>query len=241
MSLPLPAHDGVTYLACLHALHATLRPRAYLQIGAPQGDSMPFADCPTICVDPGLAMPPEAMGQKPNCHLFRMTSDEFFAAYDPTELLGYRLEIAYLDGTHRCENLLRDIISTEYASTPRSLILVHDCIPLDLHMATRDEDNSAERSLSVQPDWWTGDVWKTVHAIRHHRPDLKIFGFRAPPTGLVLIGNLAPGNRILADRYRQIVGEMHNLDHASHYESYLAWLQPRPTDDLGAAVVSLRS
>ena len=235
----LPPHDGAPYQACLRALHEGLKPRSYLQIGDPEGETTGYASCPSIVVDPQLRLPGSAIGGKPVCHLYQMSSDAFFAAHDPLQILGRPIDLAYLDGLHLCESLLRDFIAAERVCGPKSLILLHDCIPLDLHMAVRDAADMTRRAQSVAPGWWTGDVWRTVQALRHHRPDLRILGFRAPPTGLIIIGQLAPGSRLLVDRYRGITEEMQTEAGWNDYQTYLDWLRPAPTEELGTAVASL--
>ena len=44
-------------------------------------------------------------------------------------------DIAFLDGMHRAEYLLRDFMNTERFSHERTLILLHDCLPVNARMA----------------------------------------------------------------------------------------------------------
>jgi hypothetical protein len=235
----IPPHQGAPYQACLRALHEGLKPRSYLEIGTPDGETTGLASCATIVVDPQFRMPADQIGNKPACHFFQTSSDAFFAANDPRKLFGRPVDMAYLDGTHISEYLLRDFICTERVCHENAVILLHDCIPLDLHMAVRDQNDTATRARSVAPTWWTGDVWKTVHALHRHRPDLRIQGFRAPPTGLIMVSRLSPDSTTLAASYRRIVDEMHALGSWADYQSYLDWLRPADTNELVNAALAL--
>jgi hypothetical protein len=71
----------------------------------------------------------------------------------------------------------------------------------------------AERNggLAITPHrqgWWTGDVWRTLWALRQYRPDLDITVLDAGPTGLVLITGLDPASTLLAEREAEIVAAM---------------------------------
>jgi hypothetical protein len=105
--------------------------------------------------------------------------------------------MAFLDGMHRFEFLLRDLIGAEAACHPRSLILLHDCVPLNPDMALRKH----------RPVNWTGDVWKLLPILKKYRPDLRLHVLDCPPTGLVAITRVDPASRILADSYYDIVDQ----------------------------------
>jgi hypothetical protein len=148
---------------------------------------------------------------KRTCHFFQMTSDQFFADHDPTLILNGRIDFAFLDGMHWFEFLLRDFFNTERHCNPNSVIALHDCVPLDIYSARRTIRETAYREVSRHPEWWAGDVWKVLHILRRHRPDLKVHVFDAPPTGLALITRLDPGNDVLRQNYFQIVEEMQEV------------------------------
>ena len=60
-------------------------------------------------------------------------------------------------------------------------------------------------------DWWAGDVWRTLLALRKYRPDLAFTTVDAHPTGLVLVTNLYPQSTVLIDDYTAITREMMSL------------------------------
>lgn len=209
----LPDLTGEDYRSCLTQIHEVLRPRTYLEVGTCKGESLRLAKCASIAVDPNFQLnhqfPTEFM---PSACLFQMRSDSFFASYNVRAILGASVDFAFLDGLHLVEALLRDFMNTEKCSARRSIIALHDCVPLDLNMAGRDMNDAKRRRSSVYPNWWTGDVWKILPILRRYRPDLKVEVFNATPTGLVLIGGLAPDSRVLDEHYDEIIREFRNPD-----------------------------
>ncbi|OBI53708.1 class I SAM-dependent methyltransferase [Mycobacterium sp. E796] len=198
--------SGVGYIEFLNALHTHLTPRSYLEVGTATGASLAVASCDAIAVDPRFEVEAGATGNRARTLFFQMTSDDFFAAEDIPALLGRPVDMAFLDGLHRFEYLLRDFIGAEAACHPRSLILLHDCVPSNTRMALR-EFRPGDSSEVGTADWWTGDVWKLLPILREYRPDLRLHVLDCPPTGLVAITRLDPASRVLADRYYEIVDQ----------------------------------
>ncbi|UMB69014.1 class I SAM-dependent methyltransferase [Mycobacterium paraterrae] len=197
---------GVPYIEFLHELHRQLSPRTYLEVGTESGASLAVADCDAIAVDPQFQLEFSATGGRKRTFFFQMASDAFFATENAGALLGRPLDMVFLDGMHRFEFLVRDLIGAESACHARSLILVHDCIPLNARMARRQwlPGSPAERETA---GFWTGDVWKIVPILRKFRPDLRVHVFDCPPTGLVAISRVNPASRTLADGYYDIVDQ----------------------------------
>ncbi len=207
----LPEHPGLPYQECLRLIHRTREPRSYLEIGVLDGQTLALAECPAIGIDvrfqPQIRMPPMA----PAILLFQMKSDDFFQRYDPSVLLERGIDFAFLDGMHLVENLLSDFMHVEACCDPGSIIVMHDCLPLDPYMAVRDEGDAASRRESSHPAWWTGDVWKILPILQRYRPDLSITAFNAPPTGLVLVENLNRNDQTLQKNFQTIIGEFRDL------------------------------
>jgi hypothetical protein len=135
-----------------------------------------------------------------------MTSDAFYDEFDPKTILGGPIELAFLDGMHWCEFLLRDFMNTERHSHRDSVIALHDCLPVEWPMAERSYTRTAIARHHVND--WTGDVWRTALLLKRRRPDLEITAYAAPPSGLVCITNLSPGSQVLAEEYTACVREM---------------------------------
>ena len=107
-------HKGTHYGEVMENFHRWLEPASYLEIGTLEGYTLGLARCASIAIDPVFQIShPACIRNKPECHLFQTTSDEFFARQDPTMVLGRPVALAFLDGMHLCEFLLRDFINTE--------------------------------------------------------------------------------------------------------------------------------
>ena len=195
-----PRVGGMPYLDFLSALHAGLAPEWYLEIGTQKGRSLDRARCRSIAIDPAFATAVALPGPLPELHLFQETSDDFFAG-DFLSRNGIRLDLAFLDGMHLFEFLLRDFMNCERHAAPGAVFTLHDCIPWNANMAERDR-------ARTESNEWTGDVWKLLPILRAFRPELSLLVADCPPTGLVLVAGLDRTNTALADSYDAIVAEM---------------------------------
>lgn len=209
--------SGPSYFELLSALHRSLSPDLYLEIGSRTGNSLALAQGDFIAVD--LAFNLKRLQTFPGRqgHLFQMSSDDFFAS-GFLEALGRKPDFAFLDGMHLFEFLLRDFMNAEARMDPGGVIALHDCCPFDSAMAERERGRSRA---------WTGDVWKLVPILQELRPDLSIEVFDAAPTGLVVIRNLDPSSRVLEAAYPQLEPALRDVTIESYgparfYESF-AW------------------
>ncbi len=207
-----PDLTGEDYTEVLRRFHTLLRPKSYLEIGSRHGLSLSLAGCPSIAIDPVFDLRGDFIGSKPFCLLYRMRSDEFFDTHDPKELLGRTIDLAFLDGMHLAEVLLRDFMNTERHCSSNSVIALHDCIPVEAGIARRKEVDPAISSATKHPHWWTGDVWKVVVILKKFRPDLTLYALDAQPTGLIMISNLDPKSTVLADNRDVISASFRSLD-----------------------------
>ncbi len=202
----LPDLTGEPYIEVLRRFHKELRPRSYLEVGSLYGDSLVFVECPAIAVDPEFQLRSPVIGQKSICAFFQMTSDAFFADFDPKAIFGRPIEMAFLDGMHRCEYLLRDFANTERHCKRNSIIFLHDCVPVESPIVERV--NKMESIEAHRKGWWLGDVWRTIVALKRYRTDLRITILDAFPSGLACVTNLNPGDTILSANYDSIVEDM---------------------------------
>jgi hypothetical protein len=208
----IPKHQGEAYTSVLARLHQILRPKTYFEIGTLNGGTLQLASCRCISVDPSFNVDRNVIGKKEELHAYQLPSDEFFARHDPRRILGQPLDFAFLDGMHLFEFLLRDFFNTEKSCKPNSVIVLHDCIPIDAYMGRREMVSPKVQELSQEPGWWCGDVWKVVSILKKYRPELKILALDCPPTGLLLVTNLNPTSTVLSDGYFSIVEEYSSLD-----------------------------
>jgi len=205
-----PDLAGEPYREFIKWFHRDLGPKSYLEIGTLDGSTLALSTCPTIAIAPKFLIElGSVVINKPVCYLFQMLSDDFFAGNDPARLFGRPIDLAFLDGMRRCEYLLRDFLNTERSCKRNSIILLHDCIPVEEPMTHRAQGAEAP-ILEHRRGWWTGDVWRTVQALKRFRSDLNITAYDAPPTGVVAVTNLNPSSTELANNYQRIVHEMLN-------------------------------
>jgi hypothetical protein len=226
----VPDLAGEPYTAVLRRVHDVLAPRTYFEVGCNTGASLAYARGRVIGVDPSFAVMGNAFAGKSACHFFQMTSDAFFRDHDPQAILGAPIDLAFLDGMHLYEFALRDFMNTERSCRKNSIIMLHDCLPVDATITTREDDVELRRQVSTKPTWWTGDVWKLMVILQRYRPDLTIVVLDAAPTGLVMVTNLNPDSRVLGDSYAQICAEFGDIQLQDYgIERYFSEIAPRST------------
>jgi hypothetical protein len=198
----------------LAGLHSRLRPRNYFEIGVSTGLSLELSRVPSIGVDPRFQVRTQI---RTDVMLARTTSDRFFARRDPLRFLrggrnpwrNFRhnrpllgeiagratIDLAFIDGMHLFEYVLRDFMNLERYSSPTSVIVFDDMLPRNVTEANRDRSTTD----------WTGDVYKLIAVLRHYRPDLIAIPVDTTPTGLLVV--LAPdhSNTVLRDHYDEII------------------------------------
>jgi len=212
--------SGVDYGEFLAGVHDHLKPQTYFEIGTCTGSSLALAKCLTVAVDPQFRVSSDVIGEKPACFLFQEKSDEFFKRRNLSMILGGPVELAFLDGLHLAEYLLRDFMNTERHCRRDSIIVMHDCLPPGFYMTCRDMQDP-RMQLSRFGNWWTGDVWQVVPVLQEFRPDLSITLIDSPPTGLVIVTNLDPGNSVLFGAYDEIISKrLPRLSSRSAYDAY---------------------
>ncbi len=192
---------GPIYTEVLKKLHDLLQPATYLEIGVETGRTLALALPPTRAI--GIDPSPRIIARFPaETKIFKTTSDDFFARVDPgAEFGGAGIDLAFIDGLHLFEQSLRDFINVERHCGPGSVVLVHDCLPVDAHSAARVRN----------APFWTGDVWKTIAILKRWRPDLEIRTEATWPSGLAVITRLDPASGVLAQNYEAIVAEFMDM------------------------------
>lgn len=224
----VPDHKGTRYIGILTRLHEWLTPASYFEIGTSTGGSLAIANCAAVAVDPKFNLGTrDVVGKKPFCALYQMPADAFFRRHDLTRIFDGPTDLAFLDGMHYCEYLLRDFTNTERHCRRNSVILLHDCVPVEIAIAGRTASPSLE---PARAGWWTGDAWRTLLALRKHRLDLAFTVIDSPPAGLVLVTNLDPQSTVLSDNYVTICREMMSLslEHIG-FERFFSMINLEPT------------
>jgi glycosyltransferase involved in cell wall biosynthesis len=190
----------LSYLTCLKQVHENVQPNLYFEIGIDTGDSLGLAKCPSVGVDPAYML--QSAMTAPT-RVFRQTSDAFFANVDQCEkVLKGGIDLAFIDGMHLAEFVLRDFIQTEKWMRPGGVILFDDVLPEQMPMVARERWFNA----------WCGDVFKIVPILRKYRPDLKVSVFETfigpYRKGLAVISGVDPTNTVLTENYDVIEAEI---------------------------------
>jgi hypothetical protein len=188
---------GEIYSDILRRFHAWLAPSNYLEIGVATGATIALAQPP--CVAVGIDPEPNIQSRfTATTKIFSLQSDVYFASRDlRADLAADVVDLAFIDGLHVFQQALRDFINIERFAGKHSVVLVHDCLPLDALTA------SVERRSA----FWTGDVWKLIAALGKWRPDLDLQSVATSPSGLGVICRLDPDSRVLGEHYDAIVAE----------------------------------
>ena len=203
---PLP---GLSYYDVLHALHRALGVERYLEIGSRHGESLARIrpEAAAVCVDPELRLKPGLLSGLAELHFYQMTSDAYFARHDPRAVLGGPVQLAFIDGLHHSDAVMRDFVNAERVCDPGGAIILHDCLPWSEAIAQR-LPIAADEAVPRRKGAWAGDVWRVLPVLARQRPDLRITLLDCPPTGLVVITGLRPEAPHLRKRLPAILARL---------------------------------
>ncbi|MEM9043259.1 MAG: glycosyltransferase [Pseudomonadota bacterium] len=219
----------LSYLKCLSKVHRVKKPSLYFEIGVDTGTSLRLSQCRSVGVDPSYVI---SNALSAPTQLFRETSDAFFADEARcAKVLGGGIDLAFIDGMHLAEYVLRDFIETEKWMRPGGVILFDDVMPEQLEMLERERRFNA----------WCGDVYKIVPILRKHRPDLEVTVFETfigpYRKGLAVVTGVDPTSRVLEEGYSEIEAEIFAADYDVPSIAALdELLEPKPIASLEAAV-----
>ena len=192
---------GAGYYELLDRLHELLRPRTYLEIGMGDGSSMALVRPGTraIGVDPVPTLQSPIAAE---CLVVPQRSEDFLARSDLGRVFADGPpDVVFIDGLHTFAAVLDDLIGVERIAGPRTVVAIHDTIPLDEPTQRPDRVHA----------FYTGDVWKLLPVLWDLRPDLDVATVCTSPSGLTLVTGLDPSNRALAQRRDKILSEYGRL------------------------------
>jgi len=211
--------SGPGYLEVIRWVHQTLKPSLYIEIGVAGGDSLKntLPTTRSIGIDPS----PRCKSRR-NADIHAMTSDDFFAQVEAGTISGvHGYSLAFIDGLHTYDQALRDFINLEKLSSADSVIMLHDCIPLD-------EISSSNPRTS---EFYTGDVWKTLLILVRNRPDLKICIVPTWPSGLVLVSGLNSKSEVLREKFSVLIDQYRPLTFADYSSVVTELPSPTPNEE----------
>jgi hypothetical protein len=149
-------HSGISYIELVKLINKQLAPTSYFEIGTYIGSSLECFSCDAICVDPQFRLKDgKWIADRKRTLLFQQTSDDFFRDQNLATYYPIGPDISFLDGNHRAEFLLRDFMNLERFTHSGSLILLHDCLPLNARMAERNVRHGDKSIEGTTWNWWT--------------------------------------------------------------------------------------
>lgn len=148
----------------------------YLEIGVETGKTIRnIVASNRVGVDPNYLFDTENE-KSDTLAFFHGTSDQYF-----NQFAGTIDGVIYVDGLHTYEQTLKDIVNSLGAMSPRSMVIVDDCIPRDAN-----EGMAAKSHAEAGGGAWCGDVWKSIVDLRINRENLNIFTVPEGP-GMAII------------------------------------------------------
>lgn len=216
------------YIEFLSRVHTCLQPNNYFEVGCRFGDSLRLASCSSIAVDPRPELTGDLLSRT---KLYAETSDAFFARVDRASLLSGPIDLAYIDGMHHAEFVLRDFANIEDCSHAGGVIVIDDVLPMQMVYADR------ERSTQI----WCGDVYRIVPLLRLLRPDLRVEVFDIEMKGACVVWRLAPGCGFDASAVSKIESDLRGGAYRqSAVDEIRRVAAPRPIADLDEVLFELK-
>jgi hypothetical protein len=155
---------NITRVDVINELIKKVQGSSYLEIGVRRGETIARIECSQkVGVDPFLQLekitPSELSERLKDITFYQITSDEYFKSYKT------KFDIIFIDGLHRYEQVILDILNALKCLKENGFIVVHDCNPQNEHSATREWHEGI----------WNGDAWKAIYDIKQNYPDVKYF------------------------------------------------------------------
>lgn len=147
----------------------------YLEIGVARGKT--FFDVQAKekhAVDPRLCFDPNTRYSQKNEIYHSCSSDQFFSGILKKGIKPF--DVIFLDGLHTYSQTLRDFLTSQVVTHPRTVWMIDDTVPTDPIAADPDlERVQAARQLTNHPndETWMGDVFKVIAFIDSFCPQFR--------------------------------------------------------------------
>ena len=198
--------------------------QTYLEIGVQRGHLFLEVRAPRkIAVDPQFMISRthkvKYFFQRLRERYYEMTSDAFFAGPVDEALGGRPIDVAFIDGLHTHEQVMRDVRNCLRHLTPNGVILLHDCNPGSAAEAVYAL--SPADAKTRYPGWssgvWTGDVYRAIVELRAELSDRHVFVYDTDfGVGCIQPGRMEdpvslPHEEIAALSYEQLAADREHL------------------------------
>jgi len=143
----------------------TMKYKSYMEIGVASGSTWKKIVSDTkIAIDPRFAFDWKGSALTGE-YLYEMTSDEYFRIL-PRSI---EVDIAFIDGLHTFDQVLKDILNVISILSPNGVILLDDTVPIDEFSAMTDQFTAVASRKAVMGSSahisWHGDVYKSLFFI----------------------------------------------------------------------------
>jgi hypothetical protein len=144
--------------------------KSYLEVGL--GNRVHFNAVP---VEDKWGVSPDA---KPDdARIFQAPSDIFFKSLCPPEK---RFDVIFIDGLHRYEQVVRDLVHSLAVLAPGGFIAIHDIDPTNKNFKVYSENKN--------PGAWVGDTWKILPHVHFEMRKLPYYALQKWP-GMLVVSN----------------------------------------------------
>lgn len=158
--------------------------KTYVEIGVQRGHLFFEIDAPRkFAVDPNFMISKtnkiKYFFQRLRDQYYELTSDAFFDKHGDELFATDKIDVAFIDGLHTYEQVMRDVENCMKYLSPKGVILLHDCKPDDADAAVfaMSPEDAKNRYENWHSGAWTGDVYKAIVELRSTHTDRHIFVF----------------------------------------------------------------
>lgn len=169
--------SDISYKDILRQIFITYEYENYLEIGTNVGNSMRFAKNHCIGVDPNFIVKQDIITDKKTLSLYQTPSDDFFEQYAPKIYGESKIDLAFIDGLHVSDQVIRDFHNVMRYSYDKTVVLLHDVIPRTYETSLKNRTTR----------FWTGDVWRACQVIMDAYTNMNFVYINCPPSGLLMV------------------------------------------------------